>query len=1233
MKLQIALLLILAGAALAQTTGELHGIVNDASRKPLAQAHVTLRIDATGAARTAETDPSGEFVFLSVPVGECTVEVDADGFKTFVQRYIQVSLDHVVNVPVQLEAGDATKVLALETPLIETTNTQIGAVVNSGAVVDLPLNQRDTYQLLQLQPGVQSQQGYDLFAGSENPGVVSVSGGRGRANNFNVNGGEANDLFLGQPAIQPSPDSIEEFRVLTAGFDAEHGRNSGSVVNVVTRGGTNQFHGSLFEFFRNKALNTRGFFDSQQPKFNQNQFGGTIGGPILRDRLYFFASAEARQIRQGISSDLVTVPTAAERSGDFGGSDPFSGTLTSSFLAGVLNQRPGCTSAIAAAGGAGVSPNTPWAAIFPKNRIPAPCFDPTAADLLRQFVPLPNLGEGLLQTVPVRSESAIQPTFRLDYALSARNQLSFYHYLDDSAIQQPFARFQAAGSNIPGFGSDYSARNQQFNLSDTWAAGPATVNESRFVFFREGELKFNHPARTNRVQNSCATVPASQCFTDPSSSRLGITPNLDAGHEGVPFIVLSGAFAIGNNQEGEMPQVGNTFQWADTVSMVKGAHRLKFGIDARRMRFDQTLYYDVSGYFTFNGGGANDLGASNIFPDYLLGLPNTYTQGSAQTENVRNTALYLFAQDSWSVRPNLTFNYGLRWEFTPPMDEIGRRVQTFRPGDATQVFPCRLSSTNPLAETFGTTDCAPGSAGESVFPLGLVVPGDRGVPNGMTATAYRSFAPRFGAAWSPQADTGWLRALLGGPGRTSIRAGWGMFYNPMEQLVLMQFSAEPPFGGSMTLSNPLFNTPFLGQDGTVSPNPFNGILNPQRGVPVDWSAFRPILLFGEFQPKLHAQYSVNYNFTIQRQLRRDLLLQVAYVGSQGHHLLATHDLNYGQAQPCLDLDQLSSVTGDASLACGPFSADRAFTVPSNAIPKGFTLHLPYGPAASVTGPNPNPITLVGLRPYSSPLCNPLTGTGCPPDGVPVFGSIFAEDTIANSNYNSFQVSMEKRSIAGLQFQGAYTYSKSIDNASSFENVLNPLDYRASRSLSLFDARHRLVLSYRWDLPHAHGGRLIRTALNGWSTSGILTIQSGFPIPITSSDDLELMNSASFMYPGEPDMVAPLRKLNPRDGLNLAFDPASFEQPSENGRIGNAPRSVCCGPGINNLDLSLMKTTTLTERSRLQFRAEFFNFANHAQFSKVDGNISDGDPSAGGTFGKVLRARDPRLIQFALKVLF
>jgi hypothetical protein len=275
---------------------------------------------------------------------------------------------------------------------------------------------------------------------------------------------------------------------------------------------------------------------------------------------------------------------------------------------------------------------------------------------------------------------------------------------------------------------------------------------------------------------------------------------------------------------------------------------------------------------------------------------------------------------------------------------------------------------------------------------------------------------------------------------------------------------------------------------------------------------------------------------------------------------------------------------------------------------------------------------VGLRPYSSPLCQPTTGQGCPPDGVPVFGSVFNQDNVANANYNSFQAEVVKRFSKGLQFQIAYTLGKSFDYASSFEDLLNPLDFRRSYSLSQFSAKQRFVFSYTWQFPVPQFTGVEGKLLNGWGTSGIATVQSGFPIRITSSSDLEMQNSSDFLYPGEPDLIAAFHTLNPahfNSALqgNYAFDPSSFVD-QQLGTIGDSPRTICCGPPIRNFDLSVFKDTSIGERVRSEFRAEFFNVFNHSQFYNPDGNISDG-----ANFGKVVRARDPRLIQFALKLMF
>jgi Carboxypeptidase regulatory-like domain/TonB-dependent Receptor Plug Domain len=1241
--------LALSGAARAQTTGSIRGAVKDQSGAIVPTAQVTVTQLGTDNTRTAALDKDGEFSFAELPVGHYLLTVESAGFKKFEVKDVAVDLGHVtvVNAPLQLGEAAQTVTVEAEAAQVETTSTQLGAVMTDLAVRQLPLTTRDTYQLLQLQPGVQSQVGADLFYGSDQAGVVSVNGGRGRSNNYMVNGGDGNDIFANLPAIQPSPDAIEEFRVLTNTFDAEYGRNSGSVVNVVTKSGTNKIHGDVFDFFRNTILDSRGFFDPSIADYKQNQFGFTLGGPIKKDSTFIFGSYEGNRLRQGRPSGNVVIPTTAEQSGNFSEGftqgqtnfPGFTGVLTDQNAANVLNARPGCSSAVAAEGGAPIAAGTSYLSIFPNNQIPTSCFDPTALDLYNQFVlPFSN-GSGVTSQVPDKAERGDQFTVRFDHKLNTNQQLSVYYYFDDVRSTQPFSFFQAAGANLPGFGALFTTRVQQWNISHTWTIGATSVNEFRFNYFREGQGNLNHPLNIlSSVHASCATVPQSLCFQDPSLPGAGITTNLP-GREGVPFINVSGGFSIGNNFEGELPQIGNTFQWADNYTEVLGKHTLKFGGDIRRQRFDQFLYFEINGDYTFmsnaSGPVSNDVGFGSAFPNYFLGLPTSYGQGAAQGENVRNTEEFLFIQDSWKLRPNLTLNYGLRWEFNSPYIDLGNRLQTFRPGQVSTQYPCVLTPASAAA--LGSSTCN----GAGVTPVGLVFPNDPGVPRGLTQTYYKSFAPRIGLAWSPEWSTGWLAKLTGGPGKSSVRLGWGLFYNPIEQLVLEQFSAEPPFGGSTFISNPLFNTPFeLQSGGAPLPNVFGGIINqtpttpcPVAGGPpgcVDFSLFRPILLFGEFQPHLRSQYSVQYNFTLQREIAKDYILQIGYVGTQAHRLLASHDLNIGDAATCLALNQIPGQS------CGQFGSDSSYFIPANSIPAGVTLPLPYGSVPSVTGPNNPAITLVGLRPFSSPLCQPTTGQGCPLDNTPVFSNIFAEDTIANSNYNSLQASLEKHFSKGLLFTLAYTWSKSIDQASSFENELNPINFRASRGLSLFDARNRIVFSPYWQLPVRKMSGFAGKALDGWAVSGIITYQSGFPIRLFSANDQELASSFFFEPAGKPDVTGPVQFLNPHSittptGLpsgNYLFNPNSFtNQPL--GSFGDAPHALCCGPAISQTDLSFQKTTPINEKLGTEFRADIFNIWNHTQFLNPDGNFSN----LGTTFGLVTKARDPRLVQFALKLIF
>src|SRR5580693_5425977 len=526
---RLFLLSILAMAAVtfapiiaAQSTGgRIRGTVSDPSGGAVVGATVTLINEATNVSRDVDTGTNGDYLLIEVPVGSYEIDVTQQGFKKYVRKGVALDLNEVISVDITLQLGTTAETVEVTgaPPVVDTTSTQLGAVVNERASTQLPLNQRDVYQLLQLQPGVQSQLGNDLFYGSDRAGVVTVNGGRGRSNNYSVNGGDGNDLFANLPAIEPSPDSIEEFKVISNSFDAEYGRNSGAVVNVVTKSGTNNLHGSVYEFFRNDVLNTHPFtfIASPKPAFKQNQFGGTIGGPIKKDKTFFFGSYEGRRVVQGIVSQPISVPSAAEvTNGDFsapglanGVLDPngvpgFAGSLSDATVANILQSRCGPSlsapaSAAVASVAAGGGPQL-YSTIFPNFQIPTQCFDPVAVSLL-QYVPGAG-GAGNVQVTPNRTDRGDQFQIRVDHSFNNNQKTAIYYYFDDDNTLDPFAKFQASGATTGNFPGVYTTRTQQINTTHTWTIGSTSVNEARFSYFREGQLKFDTPTRTGSIQSS-----------------------------------------------------------------------------------------------------------------------------------------------------------------------------------------------------------------------------------------------------------------------------------------------------------------------------------------------------------------------------------------------------------------------------------------------------------------------------------------------------------------------------------------------------------------------------------------------------------------------------------------------------------------------------------------------------------------------------------------------------------
>ncbi len=423
------------------------------------------------------------------------------------------------------------------------------------------------------------------FYGSDKAGSVSVNGGRGRANNFSVNGGDANDQFVNAAAVQPTPDAIEEFRVITNTFDAEYGRNSGAVVNVVTKSGTNALHGNVYEYFRNKVLNAQGYFNTVKPQFNQNQFGGTLGGPIKKDRTFFFGSYEGRRVRKGDAGPISAVPTAAGDLRRFQRGDaPFGGTINDTVRGRCSNGRTDGTTTCAQAIPTTMAPPLPRAPTgplsFPTASSPLQCMDPVAQNLL-QYLPAANLPGGQYQGVPTESDNQDQFTVRVDHRINDRQNLSVYYYFTDESDHAPFYGFQASGANVPGYRDDCEAAISAVESEPTWTINNSLVNESAVHLPAGRPVTFQHPQTTGAVQSFCTGSAASFCFNGTSDSsavnaaitaagiapgKAGITTGLPSNRTGLPFVTVSGGFNIGNGWEGELPQVGNSFQCLPTAS-------------------------------------------------------------------------------------------------------------------------------------------------------------------------------------------------------------------------------------------------------------------------------------------------------------------------------------------------------------------------------------------------------------------------------------------------------------------------------------------------------------------------------------------------------------------------------------------------------------------------------------------------------------------------------------------
>jgi Carboxypeptidase regulatory-like domain len=1213
--------LLLGTVVWAGITGSISGLVTDPSGAVVTGARVTAIETRTGIQTETITDSKGFYNFPTLAIGNYDLEVHGPGFKTFRQTNIVIDANSALKVDVTLQVGTAEEHVEVRSDAVqvETQSTQMGEVITGTRMTTVPLNGRAYTDLLSLQPGVvpgayraqapglndRSPSGAPSASGGAglNSGNQSVNGQREAANGFMVNGANVEEGKNNGAAIIPNLDSISEFRIITNNFDAEYGNFSGGQVNVATKSGANDIHGSLFEFNRNTDLNARNFFNpaSTGPKgeFGQNQFGGTVGGPVKRDKIFFFVDYQGT--RQTAGSTINTpVPSAADRTGDvldlFQQIAATGGTLgtvsgngtgsSTSYWSQLLQSRlqasnpgqqvfagepywlPTCTTTT-------YNPNQPSnnGCVFPNGVIPQSAWSPVSGNLL-PYIPVGNPSTGFYTT------SAYNNTLRDDKGgirVDGNTRLGLltgYYFIDDYTENDAYPN---GGATVPGFSGNSLGRAQLLQISSNKNFGATSVNEFHFSYTRNAVNLFQPDGGLGPTLSSLGfTVPNCPANSAPPGCAFngGVGP-IDPKLEGVPNISFNN-FSIGVPSD-TVGQFNNTFQWQDMFSKVFGTHSLKFGGGFHYDQINERNFYGQNGSFSFNG---TETGSD--FADFLLGAPSSFIQASHQVLDSRTKYLGLFVQDSWRAKPNLTFNYGLRYEISLPWYDTQNKTETIIPGVDSVVFPGA--------------------------PTGWLVPGDPGVPRTLAPVKYDAFSPRLGLAYSPGATDGFLAKLTGGPGKTSIRAGFGIYFTSVEDLSQFLEVGDPPYGIFWVSSAPpLFESPFLGlgngQVQTVSGgNPFPFVFpptnvsarNPYPNFP--WANVEPISSGFVFWHKNQLPYSEHYELSLQRQLGTNTVISTSYVGNEGHRLITSVEANPGSPAIC---NQVNVLLGAGT--CGPFGQNTQYTLPAGSpvIPGAFYI--------------PGTTTITGTR----TVLNPLS-----------FGSNPYMMEAANSAYNSFQLSL-KHNSSRSEFLVGYTFSKCLDNSSGLQDTTNPFDPGLSRSLCAFNVTQNFVTSYMWafefdklfHLDHGFGNKLT----SGWAVSGITTFATGLPITLSENDDNSLTGAVGVDVPQLSGTGSLFINKNPRSGQPY-FNPNFFTfEPL--GQIGNANRRFFSGPGLNNWDMALLKDTKFSESKTLQLRFEAFNVWNHAQFQNPNGLINS------STFGVVTSANPPRIMQVAAKFLF
>jgi Carboxypeptidase regulatory-like domain/TonB-dependent Receptor Plug Domain len=1091
MKARILLVFVLlaAVAVSAQTfRGTVLGTVTDPSGAVVAGAKVTVKNTGTGLERTTETSADGSYSVPELPIGIYNVTVTQSGFQTFVATGVSVDIATERRVDAAMKTGEVStkvEVSADQLPLVETSTNTLGGVLTAKTVEDMPVNGRDYTKLIFMNPGVSGSA--DQITDSPGSfGEFSMNGARGRSNNYMIDGTDMNDGYRNDPAINEAGvfgtpatilpiDAVAEVNVLS-NFEPEYGRNAGAIVNIVTKSGTNKIHGSAGEYFRNSALDARNYFNqSGQPKapFHNNQYGASIGGPIVKDKTFFFFDYEGQREPVGVVT-VANVPDPAVIADD------------------LNNVLPSL----------GITPNPVTLALLARNPWPAP-----------------NLGGS--------SASVISPSFnnltsliaKIDHNFNANNSLTGRYFFGDSTQSFPLA-LTATGGQLPGFNTFTPTRVQLVSLSYMHTFGSNKINELRYGWNRFAEGFF--PADQNFHPSSiglCAAMLTSQC--------QGSGP-FDSG---LPIIVVSGFAQLGATSSTPRHRFDGNSQVIDNFSWKLNKHDVKFGFDFHRTTVQQYFDKYFRGRLRFKD--QTDDGGLDPLQNFLAGnVTDGFQYFGDSTRHTFENNFGFFVQDSFRATRTLTLNYGLRYDYFGVIGEKNNLLSN-------------ITSMSPSPGTGSFTLTQVGQAG-----LGSLYNPDK-----------KDFAPRVSASWD-----------VTGKGKTVVRAGFGMFYDAVSQdMVLGHLPYAPFFDPGPAYNNigaaPISSTSANG--GTItSGQPVYGAV-PTLGCGYECDAFA-------FDRNIKTPYMENYNINIQQQIGSKAVVQIAYVGSQGHRLWRFFDISQPSTSQINTADEDCDCIQDFGSAARPLAGN------------------PYGAYY-----------------------------------------VLNENSTGKSNYNSLQTSLRINGWHGITSMVNYVWSKSLDNSSDGEdfepNEAQPNDSTQPQleyGASSFNIINRFTWNFSYELPNRGGS--MQKLKNGWGLNSIVTLQGGQPFHLNYNfwDDYSGSGNAF----DRPDVIGPItyHKSDPLNYLNLTSFaiPCTVNDVSDGGvangaasdctigtrHFGDMRRNSLVGPSYKEWNLSIYKKTMLTESLSMKLGVDFFNLLNHPNFANPLLPSFIADAAYPGTFG-------------------